>query len=387
MQVNIYPLVSSLHSKERINQGTLELLNNLMNSSEHTFKIVDIDELYDGDLALILIQSGGSENLFLENFNKLKAPYYLLTYGHNNSLAASLEILSYIKDNNLKGEVLHGSLNYILNRINNLKNKEVTSRLGVIGKPSDWLIASQVNYIDAKIHNVELVDINIQEVIDLYNLDDSNYESNFDYDKEEISKALKLHNVILKIKDKYKLSGVTIRCFDLLNTVKTTACLSLSLLNKDRVIGTCEGDIPTLITMHILNKVTNKVGFQANPSRIDIENKRIVFAHCTLPLDMPTSYSFNTHFESNIGVAIKGELKEEEITIFKLSRNLKDYVLLKGRIIRNLNEDNLCRTQIEVSIDENIEYFLNRPYGNHHVIIYGDHTKEIKEYMDNLSNY
>ena len=387
MQVNIYPLVSSLHSKERIKQDTLELLNNLMNSSEHTFKIVDIDELYDGDLALILIQSGGSENLFLENFNKLKAPYYLLTYGHNNSLAASLEILSYIKDNNLKGEVLHGSLNYILNRINNLKNKEVTSRLGVIGKPSDWLIASQVNYIDAEIHNVELVDIDIQEVIDLYNLDDSNYESNFNYDKEEISKALKLHNVILKIKEKYKLSGVTIRCFDLLNKVNTTACLSLSLLNKDRVIGTCEGDIPTLITMHILNKVTNKVGFQANPSRIDIENKRIVFAHCTLPLDMPTSYSFNTHFESNIGVAIKGELKEEEITIFKLSRNLKDYVLLKGRIIRNLNEDNLCRTQIEVSIDENIEYFLNRPYGNHHVIIYGDHTKEIKEYMDNLSNY
>ena len=387
MQVNIYPLVSSLHSKERIKQETLELLNNLMNSSEHTFKIVDIDELYDGDLALILIQSGGSENLFLENFNKLKAPYYLLTYGHNNSLAASLEILSYIKDNNLEGEVLHGSSNYILNRINNLKNKEVTSRLGVIGKPSDWLIASQVNYIDAEIHNVELVDINIQEVIDLYNLDDLNYESNFNYDKEEISKALKLHNVILKIKDKYKLSGVTIRCFDLLNKVNTTSCLSLSLLNKDKIIGTCEGDIPTLITMHILNKVTNKVGFQANPSRIDIENKRIVFAHCTLPLDMPTSYSFNTHFESNIGVAIKGELKEEEITIFKLSRNLKDYVLLKGRIIRNLNEDNLCRTQIEVSIDENIEYFLNRPYGNHHVIINGDHTKEIKEYMDNLSNY
>ena len=150
MQVNIYPLVSSLHSKERINQGTIELLNDLMNSSEHTFKIVDIDELYEGDLALILIQSGGSENLFLENFNKLKAPYYLLTYGHNNSLAASLEILSYIKDNNLEGEVLHGSLNYILNRINNLKNKDVISRLGVIGKPRDWLIASQVNYIDAK---------------------------------------------------------------------------------------------------------------------------------------------------------------------------------------------------------------------------------------------
>ena len=32
-------------------------------------------------------------------------------------------------------------------------------------------------------------------------------------------------------------------------------------------------------------------------------------------------------------------------------------------------------------LDNNIEYFLNRPYGNHHVIIYGDHKKEIIEYF------
>ena len=139
-----------------------------------------------------------------------------------------------------------------------------------------------------------------------------------------------------------------------------------------------------MISMHILNKLTNQVGFQANPSRIDVNNKKMVLAHCTLPLDMVDEYKLDTHFESQIGVAVKGELKEEVITIFKLSKNLKDYYVTKGKIIRNLHESNLCRTQIEVSIDENIEYFLNRPYGNHHVVIYGDYVDSINEYMRNI---
>ena len=114
MKVNIFPLVSSLHQQDVINDNTKILLNELMQISDIEFKIVGIDELYCCDLSLILIQSGGSEGLFLENFSKLKPPFYLLTYGHNNSLAASLEILSYLKDNNLEGEVLHGSNEYII---------------------------------------------------------------------------------------------------------------------------------------------------------------------------------------------------------------------------------------------------------------------------------
>ena len=115
MKIKLFPIVSSLHEEERINKGTKELLDELIMLSNHDFEVCDIDTLYDGDLALILIQSGGSEQVFLDNLDKLKGPYYLLTYGHNNSLAASLEILSFIKDNNLEGEVLHGSNEYLAN--------------------------------------------------------------------------------------------------------------------------------------------------------------------------------------------------------------------------------------------------------------------------------
>lgn len=385
MKVNIYPLVSSLHNQNKINENTLTLLNELMSISDIEFNISSIDELYNSDLSLILIQSGGSEGLFLENIKNLKPPFYLLTYGYNNSLAASLEILSYLKDKNLEGEVLHGSNEYIIKRIKELTKVNVQYRFGIIGKPSDWLIASNANYETAKrLHNIELVDISINKVSDYYFKSVNDYNLEFKYDSKEIDKALKLHKVLNKIKEEYNLNGLTIRCFDLLEKLKTTSCLSLALLNKEGIVATCEGDVPTMISMHILNKITNQVGFQTNPSRIDVENKKMILAHCTLPLNMVDKYNLDTHFESGIGVAIKGYLKEEKVTIFKLSKNLKDYYVTTGTIIKNLEESNLCRTQIEVSIDENIDYFLNRPYGNHHVVIYGDYKNEIINYMSKL---
>ena len=70
MKVNIFPIVSSLHEETRINEQTEILLNELINASNHEFNIVGIDDLYNADLSLILIQSGGSEGLFLSNFDK-----------------------------------------------------------------------------------------------------------------------------------------------------------------------------------------------------------------------------------------------------------------------------------------------------------------------------
>lgn len=388
MKINIFPIVSSLHEKNQINAETQKLLAELKEKLNATINICDVKDLYNGDLALILIQSGGSEAAFLENLPNLKAPYYLLTYGTNNSLAASLEILSYLKDQNAEAEVLHGSINYLTKRIKAITTKLKPCRLGVLGKPSDWLIASNVNYADAKkYHNVELVDIAMAEVLESYQkAKPAEVLPNLEFDKDALAKSKQLLSALENIKAKYQLDGLTIRCFDLLTTIHTTACLSLAYFNAKDSVSTCEGDIPTMLSMHIVNELFHTPGFQANPSRIDVEKQEMVFAHCTLPLNMTTSYKLDTHFESGIGVAIRGKLKEEKITIFKLAKDLKHYYVTTGKIVKNLEEANLCRTQIVIKVDDNIEYFLTRPYGNHHVIIYGDHKQEIIDFMNNLLN-
>ena len=44
------------------------------------------------------------------------------------------------------------------------------TRLGVIGKPSDWLISSDVDYKRVKeTFDIELIDIDIKELIDATN--------------------------------------------------------------------------------------------------------------------------------------------------------------------------------------------------------------------------
>ena len=75
LKINIYPIVSSLHEETRINVETQKLINELLKESVYQFNIVDIDELYNADLSLILIQSGGSEGLFLKYLPKLKEIY------------------------------------------------------------------------------------------------------------------------------------------------------------------------------------------------------------------------------------------------------------------------------------------------------------------------
>lgn len=121
MKINIYPIKSPLHDETYINEKREALLASLTTLTGDTYSISDIDHLYDG-LGMILVESGGSEGYFLEVFNKLKSPIYLLTYGTNNSLAASLEILTYIHQNGLEGEILHGSDSYIASRIKEIKN-------------------------------------------------------------------------------------------------------------------------------------------------------------------------------------------------------------------------------------------------------------------------
>jgi L-fucose isomerase-like protein len=388
MKIAILTIKSTLHDGVYINEETKKLLNEIESIGEYSFRITNQTDFYKADLSLILVQSGGSEGRFLEMEKDLKEPYYLLTYGSNNSLAASMEILSYLQGKNKRAEILHGSAKYIASRIvaleadSKIVNKPVN--LGVVGKPSDWLIASNVDYDNCRnLLNINLIDISVEELIKTYKTVDVNdYEekTKLDFDRLEIASAKKLSKALEMLVDKYNLEGLTLRCFDLLGKIHTTGCLGLSLLNRNKMIGTCEGDIPAMLSMYILNRITNQPGFQANPSRIDTEKNEIVFAHCTLPLDMAESYEVMTHYESGIGVAFRGKLKETDITIFKLSKNLKDYYVAEGKITENLNEENLCRTQVRIKLDD-VKYFLTSPYGNHHVIVYGKHKEEIIKYL------
>ena len=201
------------------------------------------------------------------------------------------------------------------------------------------------------------------------------------FDSKSIEEALKIYNGFKAIVNKYKFDGITVRCFDLLEIYKNTGCLGLSLLNDEGIMAGCEGDIPALISMVILHNLTDGPVFMANPSSIDINQNEIILAHCTLPLNMPDEFYLKTHFESGLGVGIKGVIGEGEATIFKLSRDGKEYFVSGGEITENLDSENLCRTQIRFRMNEGVKYFLQNSQGNHHLICKGDYSEIVREFF------
>ena len=381
----IFTLTSELHDEQAVDAVTKDFLGSL--GIDHLFKGSDYSDYGSHTLNLIYVRTGGTEGIFKRLFPKLREksdrPFYLLTSGKSNSLAASMEILSYLRQNNVSGEIIHGRPEYITSRIILLEKVEGARkkmngcRLGIIGKPSDWLISScaDADVVKQRL-GVELVDVPMNMLLDTIAVIPEEMPSDSS-DREMIRKSLpganRIYKAVRDIIDKQQLQGFTLRCFDLLNAVKNTGCLALAKLNSEGFVAGCEGDVPAMLSMKIIQSVTGLSGFQANPSAIDPETGEILFAHCTIPLNMVERYEFDTHYESGIGVGIRGYMKEGAVTVFKVSGDLSRCFIAEGTLVRNLSKPDLCRTQqiIQLSDKSQASYFLTNPIGNHHIIVPG----------------
>ncbi len=385
MKITIFTLTSELHDEKAVAAMTSEFLGSLGISYE--LKGNDYSDYGEHVLNLIYVRTGGTEGVFKKLLpsllEKSDKPFYLLTSGKSNSLAASMEILSFLKQQKLKGEIIHGSAEYIRQRIELLirveeaRKKLRGCRLGVIGRPSDWLISSDADY-DAvrKRLGVELVDIDMDELLAIVS-SLSMQPSTEVAVRKDVSDALpgaeRIYVALKKLAEHHRLQGFTLRCFDLLSAIKNTGCLALARLNAEGLVAGCEGDVPAMLSMMIVRSVLGVSGFQANPSSLNPDNGEIMFAHCTIPLDMVERYELDTHFESGIGVGIRGYMKEGDITLFKVSGDLSRHFIAEGKLVGNQSNPGLCRTQQLIWLDDKSKatYFLNNPIGNHHIVVGG----------------
>ena len=114
-------------------------------------------------------------------------------------------------------------------------------------------------------------------------------------------------------------------------------------------------------------------GFQPNPAHINPQSGEMLFAHCTIPFNMTRRYELDTHFESGIGVGVRGYVDAGPVTIFKASGLLDRFFAAEGTLEACQAEGDLCRTQQLIRLDTpaDTNYFLTNPIGNHHVILPG----------------
>lgn len=337
-----------------------------------------VSDSFIAENQVVAVLSGGTEAQFVELVRAkqidLKRPIYLMVGGYSNSLPAALEILSFIRQRNGIAKIMQHAKDIIfpeatetesLTRepLEKVLKSEKKLRLGIVGKPTDWLIASQVDYKEVlEKMNAELIDIPIEEVTSLGEVDPG------------MKGAEAIHARLREIVAKYKLDGVSIRCFDLFTTVKNTGCIAISKLNDEGIPAACESDIPVLLTMVACKRLTGQTGWMGSPARVQADGQ-ILMAKCTIALGMTERHEYTTQFESGIGVAIHGEVPAGEYTLVKLSNDLKRLLAVNVQVTRCQYEQNMCRTQIWIQSTPIVsQYLLSAPLSDHHVLIKGHHA-------------
>ncbi|MFO7152935.1 MAG: fucose isomerase [Bacillota bacterium] len=392
MRINVIKLMSPLHGEKRVLKSvepTMEFLR-----KNYEVKFVEPGEA-EG-FTLIWVMTGGVEGKFREIYEKLEKPVVILSEGINNSLAASMEILSYVKSRGDSGYLLYASSEETVKKINELARlEEARSRIknaviGSIGGPSDWLIDSAVDYKKAsKRWGTRFIDIPMEELCRyIEDQGEEKYDGYFDGaavlepTPDDIKGAHRIFVALRKLVSERGLDAVTVKCFDLLGKLKNTGCTALARLNDEGVVAGCEGDLPATFTMFAVRALTGQNSFMANPSAADFSENTVVFAHCTIPTRMVRKYRLRSHFESGLGVAIAGEVQEGPVTVFKIGgEGLDRFRLYRGTLVKNTESEQRCRTQIEVRLEVPVREFLENPLGNHQVIVSGDYGALFDAFM------
>jgi L-fucose isomerase-like protein len=394
MKLNLIVFGSSLSSRESIFDDHRVILDRI--GQEYEVRYIFPENL-GGDLpvgaTMVLVGSGGVEEMVKASIDSLPPMVMLIADGLKNSLAASLEILSWMRLEGRNGRVVHGDVDYMMRCIadyvaaHDAVQRLCGSRVGVIGRPSGWLIASNVDYGYLRDSwGVELVDLPLDEVVSNYksvtahDVDDEvsrlvkNASGIKEPTEEDISKAMRLCRAIEMMVRRYKLDAFTLNCFDLIPLTGTTGCVALSLLNDRGTPAGCEGDIQTLLTMLAVKAATGEPSFMANPSQItDNARHEMTFAHCTIAPCMTDGYALRSHYESQSGVAIEATMKPTQVTVVKCGgRRMERYFVSEAEMTGSSDNPNMCRTQLRLRLTEPLDYFLERSIGNHHVIVKGN---------------
>jgi L-fucose isomerase-like protein len=353
---------------------------------------------------LYFMDTGGTEQILLDllDANQGEAPILIIAHPAFNSLPASLEVLARLQQDQIKGRILflqgpddRAGLAEIEQTIKNnaVARKLSMTRIGLIGDPSDWLVASkpQADLVQ-KQWGPEIVNISIDELkqaieeIELSRLEPTTrslMEGATEVREptaEALTDVVRVYEALKQLVQTHTLHALTLRCFDLVLDLNTTGCFALSQLIDEGVVSGCEGDLVSTIGMIWAGEVTGETPWMANPAHLDGLTNSLTLAHCTVPRNLVTDYGLRSHFESGLGVGIQGTIANGPVTLLRIGGKAMEKLWLgEGQIVKAGKDESLCRTQVDIKLSQgNVKELLESPLGNHLVMIVGHHADQLQ---------
>jgi L-fucose isomerase-like protein len=357
---------------------------------------------------VFVVATGGTERLLLDSIAERRVthpaePTVLVAHRAHNSLPAALETLAAIQQSGGRGRIVsltddvetdRAVLDEVIGDLEAIAAMH-SARLGVVGGPSSWLVASSPDpEVVRRRWGPEVVTVEPTRMIELTRTPVTptgvlaeRFTKVADpvrstVDRQAVDDAMGVRSALLDVLDNDELDAVTVRCFDLLGDPGTSGCLALASLNDDGIVAGCEGDVPSALAMLWVRHLLGRPTWMANPATLDVERNELVLAHCTVAPSMVESWSLDTHFESGMGVGISGQFAAQPITLIRVGgADLEQCWIAEGDIISTGDDADLCRTQVTIALSTgHVGDLLTHPLGNHLVLAAGHHERRLRSW-------
>lgn len=371
------------------------------------------EDLGDAAPLVYLMATGGTEGALLALHEQRQAlvpgePVVLVAHPGNNSLPASLEVLARLQQDGAQGRIVYlrgaddergfGALDEALHDVG-VRSALRSARIGLIGAPSDWLVASSPDpAVVTDVWGPDVVSIPLAELdaaIDTAPADAvaagaaslaTGARDTVEPSAGDLDEVSRVHEGLRALVAEHRLDALTLRCFDIVLARSTSGCFALSELTDAGVISGCEGDLVSTIGLLWAKLLTGEVPWMANPSEVDEDGNSLVLAHCTVPRTLVESYRLRSHFESGLGVGIQGQLPLGPVTLLRIGGSMMDALwLAEGEVVSTGDAENLCRTQVRVALSRgDVSDLLSAPLGNHIVLVYGRHADRLASWWESM---
>jgi hypothetical protein len=215
--------------------------------------------------------------------------------------------------------------------------------------------------------------------------------------RAEIVKSCQTYLAMKKVLLEQSAQAITVKCLGGV-PIQTLGypCLGFSRLLDEGVVGACEADIDSTLTMLMFQYAFGLPGFITDPL-IDLARNAVIHAHCVAPTRMrgPASarlpFDIRSHRDDNRGASLKVFMNRDigqKVTWAKLA-NLDTMLVATGKIIEVPEfDDRGCRTQVVAQVKNARQMFDKWGAGVlpddmmtllHRVLYYGDHLDNVKD--------
>ncbi len=202
---------------------------------------------------------------------------------------------------------------------------------------------------------------------------------------EKAKRLIRMYIVMKEIIAKENLSALSHKCMYEMSSIVGCACLPLSLLVDEGIMCSDEGDIHAVITMMMMNKITEQPVYFSD--FMNAEGKFIWFSTCGfIAPSLAKSGAILRHQCAEIGekgAIVSAEPKEGEVTIARVDKGTGDNYrmhIAKGEIVKgyrrryvtNEGKELLLFPICKVKLKEDSNNFLRKVMSNHYLLSWND---------------